>query len=81
MILNMLTIYALRKENNWLLDFLEGLKEDFMNILDDFGDLFISIKEIVYDGLVDKFGAMPINMLLILICFVAVVLIFLKIFN
>lgn len=81
MILNMLTIYALKKENNWLLDILEGLKEDFLKIVDDFGDLFISIKEIVYDGLVDKFGATPINMLLILIIFVVGLLIFVKIFN
>ena len=81
MILNMLTIYALKKENNWLLDILEGLKEDFLKIVDDFGDLFISIKEIVYDGLVDKFGATPINMLLILIVFVVGLLIFVKIFN
>ena len=81
MILNMLTIYALKNENNWLLKFLEGLKDDFLKIVDDFGDLFISIKEIVYDGLVDKFGAPPINMLLILIIFVVGLLIFVKIFN
>ena len=81
MILNMLTIYALKTENNWLLDFLEGLKADFMKIVEDFGDVFISLKEIVYDGLVDKFGATPINMLLILIAFVAILLVFIKIFN
>ena len=81
MILKMLTIYALKKENNWLLDFLEGLKEDFMDIVNDIGDLFISLKELVYDGLVDKFGAMPINMLLILIIFVVILLVFIKIFN
>ena len=46
MILNMWTIYALKTENNWLLDFLEGLKEDFLKIVDVFGDVFISIKEI-----------------------------------
>ena len=62
MILNMLTIYALKTEKNWLLDFLEGLKDDFMKIVEDFGDVFISLKEIVYDGLVDKFGAMLFNM-------------------
>lgn len=81
MILNMLTIYVLKNENNWLLNFLEGLKDDFLKIVDDFGDLFISIKEIVYDGLVDKFGATPINLLLILIVFVVGLLIFVKIFN
>lgn len=81
MILNMLTIYALKTEKNWLLDFLEGLKDDFMKIVEDFGDVFISLKEIVYDGLVDKFGAMPINMLLIAVAFIAIILIFLKLFN
>jgi hypothetical protein len=77
----MLTIYALKTEKNWLLDFLEGLKDDFMKIVEDFGDVFISLKEIVYDGLVDKFGAMPINMLLIAVAFIAIILIFLKLFN
>ena len=81
MILNMLTIYSLKTEKNWLLDFLEGLKDDFMKIVEDFGDVFISLKEIVYDGLVDKFGAMPINMLLIAVAFIAIILIFLKLFN
>ena len=81
MILNMLTINALKTEKNWILDFLEGLKDDFMKIVEDFGDVFISLKEIVYDGLVDKFGAMPINMLLIAVAFIAIILVLLKLFN
>jgi len=81
MILNMLTIYALKTENNWLLDFLEGLKDDFMKIVEDFGDVFISLKELIYDNLVDKFGATPINMLLVAIAFIAIILVFLKLFN
>jgi hypothetical protein len=81
MILNMLTIYALREENNWLLDIIEGLKEDFLKIVNDFGDFFISIKELVYDNLVNKFGAMPINMILIALVFIIVILLFLKLMN
>ena len=81
MILNMLTIYALKTEKNWLLDFLEGIKDDFMKIVEDFGDVFISLKEIVYDVFVDKFGVMPINMLLIEVALIVIILIFLKLFN
>jgi hypothetical protein len=77
----MLTIYALREENNWLLDIIEGLKEDFLKIVNDFGDFFISIKELVYDNLVNKFGAMPINMILIALVFIIVILLFLKLMN
>lgn len=81
MILNMLTIYALKKENNWFLEFLEGLKEDLMDILNDIGDIFISFKELVYDGLVEEFGAMPINLLLLGIIFTIIILVFLKLIN
>ena len=69
--------YFLKAENK----FLEGLKEDFEDLLRDFMRFFESIKELVYDNLVDKFGETPINILLMGIGFLLLMLILSKIIN
>ena len=51
--------YLLKAENS----FLEGLKADFEDMIQDFVRFFQSIKELVYDNLVDKFGEFPVNIL------------------
>ena len=63
------------------LSFFEGLKEDFEDVLRDFTRFFQSIKEMVYDNLVDKFGATPINMLLMGLGFLILMLILSKIIS
>ena len=69
--------YFLKVENQ----FLEGLKEDFEDLLRDFMRFFESIKELVYDNLVDKFGETPINILMMGIGFLLLMLILSKIIN
>lgn len=69
--------YFLKAENQ----FLEGLKEDFEDLLRDFMRFFESIKELVYDNLVDKFGETPINILMMGIGFLLLMLILSKIIN
>ena len=70
--------FYLLKANN---SFFEGLKEDFQDLLKDFERFFLSIKEMVYDNLVDKFGATPINILLMGIGFLLIMLILSKIIS
>lgn len=67
--------YLLKAENS----FLEGLKEDFEDLLRDFAKFFESIKELVYDNLVDKFGETPINILLLGLGFLMLMLVLAKI--
>ena len=69
--------YLLKAENT----FLEGLKEDFEDLLRDFMRFFESLKEMVYDNLVDKFGATPINILLMGLGFLLLMLILSKIIS
>lgn len=69
--------YFLKAQNQ----FLEGLKEDFEDLLRDFVKFFESIKELVYDNLVDKFGETPINIMLMGIGFLLIMLILSKIIS
>lgn len=69
--------YFLKAENK----FLEGLKEDFEDLLQDFMRFFESIKELVYDNLVDKFGETPINIMLMGVGFLLLMLILSKIIS
>jgi hypothetical protein len=81
MLANLLKIYTLNEENSWFKDFLEGIKEECLEIIDGFADFFMGIKEVVYDGAVEKFGEMPVNILLIGLGFLVLMLLFLKVVN
>ena len=80
MMLKALNLYVLSKENGFT-KFLEGLKKDFLEVIEDFKDFFISIKEFVYDGLVERFGETPVNMLLLAAVFLIIMLIIIKLIN
>ena len=79
--LNVLNLYLLDKEKSGIMKFLEGLKEDLLDVIEDFGDFFMDIKDIVYGGLVDKVGETPVNLLLIGGAFLIIMLVCLKIIN
>ena len=81
MLANLLKIYTLNEENSWFKDFLEGLKEECLEIIESFTDFLMGIKEVAYDGAVEKFGEMPVNILLIGFGFLVLMLIFLKVVN
>ena len=81
MLAKLLTIYTLDEEKSGFMKFLEGLKEECLEIIEDFGEFFIGIKEFLYDGAVEKFGEMPVNILLIGAGFLLIMLIFIKIVN
>lgn len=81
MLAKLLTIYTLEEEKSGIMKFLEGLKDEFLEVLEEFGEFFIGIKEFLYDGAVEKFGEMPVNLLLIGAGFLLIMLIFLKIVN
>lgn len=79
--LNALNLYLLDKEKSGIMKFLEGLKEDLLDVIEDFGDFFMDIKDVVYGGLVDKVGETPVNLLLIGVGFLVIMLVCLKIIN
>ena len=79
--LNVLNLYLLDKEKSGIMKFLEGLKEDLLDVIEDFGDFFMDIKDVVYGGLVDKVGETPVNLLLIGLGFLVIMLVCLKIIN
>ena len=79
--LNALNLYLLDKEKSGIMKFLEGLKEDLLDVIEDFGDFFMDIKDVVYGGLVDKVGETPVNLLLIGLGFLVIMLVCLKIIN
>lgn len=79
--LNALNLYLLDKEKNGIMKFLEGLKEDLLDVIEDFGDFFMDIKDVIYGGLVDKVGETPVNLLLIGLGFLVIMLVCLKIIN
>ena len=79
--LNVLNLYLLDKEKSGIMKFLEGLKEDLLDVIEDFGDFFMDIKDVVYGGLVDKVGETPVNLLLIGGAFLIIMLVCLKIIN
>ncbi|MGN1338551.1 MAG: hypothetical protein ACI4WW_08780 [Candidatus Coprovivens sp.] len=81
MLAKLLTIYTLEEEKSGIMKFLEGLKNEFLEALEDFSEFFIGIKEFLYDGSVEKFGEMPVNILLIGLGFLLIMLIFIKIVN
>lgn len=81
MLAKLLTIYTLEEEKSGIMKFLEGLKDEFLEVLEEFGEFFIDIKEFLYDGAVEKFGEMPVNLLLIGALFLLIMLLFLKIVN
>lgn len=79
--LNVLNLYLLDKEKSGIMKFLEGLKEDLLDVIEDFGDFFMDIKDFIYGGLVDKVGETPVNLLLIGGAFLIIMLVCLKIIN
>ena len=79
--LKALNLYLLDKEKSGIMKFLEGLKEDLLDVIEDFGDFFMDIKDVVYGGLVDKVGETPVNLLLIGGAFLIIMLVCLKIIN
>lgn len=78
--LKLLNLYLLSQENG-VKDFLDGLKKDFLEVVEDFKKFFISLKEMTYDVLVTKFGETPINMLLLALLFIIIILIIIKFIN
>lgn len=78
--LKLLNLYLLSQESG-VKDFLDGLKKDFLEVVEDFKKFFISLKEMTYDVLVTKFGETPINMLLLALLFIIIMLIIIKIIN
>lgn len=78
--LKLLNLYLLSQENGFK-DFLDGLKKDFFEVIEDFKKFFISLKEMTYDVLVTKFGETPINMLLLALLFIIIMLIIIKFIN
>lgn len=81
MLSNFMKIYFLAAEKSGFEKFIEGLREEFLDIVEDFTDFFVGIKESFYDMAIEKFGEMPVNLLLLGILFLAIMLIFLKIVN
>ena len=78
--LKLLNLYLLSEENGFK-KFLEGLKKDFLEVIDDFKKFFISLKEMTYDVLVAKFGETPINLLLLGLLFLIIMLVIIKFIN
>lgn len=81
MLAKLLTIYTLEEEKSGIMKFLEGLKDELLEVLEEIGEFFIGIKEFLYEGAVEKFGEMPDNILLIGAGFLLIMLIFIKIVN
>lgn len=78
--LKLLNLYLLSQENDFK-KFLDGLKKDFFEVIEDFKKFFISLKEMTYDVLVTKFGETPINMLLLALLFIIIMLVIIKFIN
>ena len=78
--LKLLNLYLLSEQNGFK-KFLEGLKKDFLEVIEDFKKFFISLKEMTYDVLVAKFGETPINMLLLGLLFLVIMIVIIKIIN
>ena len=81
MLARVLTMYILDEEKSGLMQFIEKIKEEILEVIEDFTEFFVGIKEFLYDGAVEKFGEMPVNILVIGIGFLLIMLIFLKIVN
>ena len=78
--LKLLNLYLLSQENDFK-KFLDGLKKDFFEVIEDFKKFFISLKEMTYDVSVTKFGETPINMLLLALLFIIIMLVIIKFVN
>ena len=81
MLAKLMKLYILESEKSGIMQFLEQIKDEFIEIFEDFGEFFSGIKEFLYDGAVEKFGEMPVTMAIIAFSALIIMLLFFKFVN